>query len=899
MSNKPTYEELEQRVKELEKDAVKYRQVDEAEKKCEVKYGSIFDHAGDSIWVVDTDTGSLIDFNNQASESLGYTREEFKDLCVSDIEANEGPNEVKQHIAQIVKTGSDYFESLHKTKSGEIKHVSISGGIVNIQGKNYGIAISHDLSEHKQAEEQIKANLKEKERLLQELKNEVVERKQAEETLKEKQQNYRGIFNESVVAIYVFNEKKNFLDSNQAGLDLLGYSKEELLNISISDVDADPVVVLPAHEQLLSKEKIVNFEHQLRRKDGSIVTVLNNSRPIEDFQGNVIGMQSTLINITERKQAEKETRESERLYRLLADNVSDTIWTMDMEMKFTYFSPSVTRLRGYSVEEAMAQSVEESMTPASFDTAMRIVAEELELHDKGQKDPSSSRKMEVELSCKDGSTIWTEIEASFIYDIDGRPKSIIGVTRDITDRKQAEVALRESEERFWNLFNNMSSGCGVWKTTNGIEFTLVDLNIAGEKMDNVKKVEIVDKNVAELFPDPERKFNVNKFFKRIWKTGKPERLPVMSLNISGKDVWRENYIYKLATGELVVIFDDITERKQAEEALREGEYKFRTLFNKASDGILIIDPETELFFDGNDTISQMLGYSNEEIKKLKGEAIHPEKDLPYVVEQFKKQLAGEIILATEIPVQRKDGSIFYVDISAFPIILKKKQYLVGTFKDITDRKQAEDQLKASLKEKETLLQEIHHRVKNNLTVVSSLLKLQGNSTEDERIKEALKASQGRIYAMSAVHEALYNVKNLAEMDLKSYLSKISGTLIQTYSVNPGQVRFNVEGDGIILNIEKTSPVGLIVNELISNSLKYAFPDEKKGEINVSMNKLDKEIELTVMDNGVGVPDGFDWKNSNTLGLKLVRTLVENQLDGSIDLDNTNGTKFTIKFNIET
>ncbi len=219
--------------------------------------------------------------------------------------------------------------------------------------------------------------------------------------------------------------------------------------------------------------------------------------------------------------------------------------------------------------------------------------------------------------------------------------------------------------------------------------------------------------------------------------------------------------------------------------------------------------------------------------------------------------------------------------------------------EIKSRILAEKHVKASLLEKETLLQEIHHRVKNNLNVVSSLLKLQENSVEDERVKEALNESQGRIYAMSAVHEALYNTKNLAEIDLKSYLSKISGTLIQTYSVNPGKVRFNIDGDGIILNIEKASPVGLIINELISNSLKYAFQDKSESEINVSMKKQDKQLELIVMDNGIGIQEGFDWKNANTLGLKLVRTLVENQLDGSIDLDNTNGTKFTIKFNIET
>ena len=159
------------------------------------------------------------------------------------------------------------------------------------------------------------------------------------------------------------------------------------------------------------------------------------------------------------------------------------------------------------------------------------------------------------------------------------------------ERKLAEQALKESEERFWNLFNNMSSGCGVWKTTNGNEFTLVDLNISGEKMDNVKKEEIFGKNIVELFPDPDRKFNVSEYFKRVWKTGKPERLPILQFNISDRDVWRENYIYKLPTGEIVVIFDDITEHKQIEAALHKRETLLTAFINALPDISFIFDED--------------------------------------------------------------------------------------------------------------------------------------------------------------------------------------------------------------------------------------------------------------------------------------------------------------------
>ena len=217
--------------------------------------------------------------------------------------------------------------------------------------------------------------------------------------------------------------------------------------------------------------------------------------------------------------------------------------------------------------------------------------------------------------------------------------------------------------------------------------------------------------------------------------------------------------------------------------------------------------------------------------------------------------------------------------------------------DITDKKKSDEQLKANLREKETLLHEVHHRVKNNMQVINSLLKLQSNNIEDKKIKEILKDSQSRVYAMSAVHEMLHGSEKLSEIDLKSYLSKITASIFQTYSTNHRKIKLNSSIENSPISINQAYPLGLIINELISNTLKYAFPEDRKGEITVSMKKLDKELKLTIADNGVGISEEFDWKNSKSLGLKLVRTLVENQLDGSIDMESNNGTKFIIKFNI--
>jgi len=230
--------------------------------------------------------------------------------------------------------------------------------------------------------------------------------------------------------------------------------------------------------------------------------------------------------------------------------------------------------------------------------------------------------------------------------------------------------------------------------------------------------------------------------------------------------------------------------------------------------------------------------------------------------------------------------------------LGKKGIILLAIEDITARKQAEEQINANLKEKETLLKEIHHRVKNNMTVISSLLKLQMDKTDNTIAKEALLDSQNRVKSMSMIHETLYRSDNLSAIDLKTYLSELGKTVFQNYTIS-NKVQFIVEAENIMIGAKQASPVGLIVNELIANCLKYAFSDGREGEILLEL-KSDKEkgVELSLSDNGVGIPEGFDLENADSLGLKLVKVLVENQLYGSIDMESKNGTKFTIKFNID-
>jgi two-component sensor histidine kinase len=287
----------------------------------------------------------------------------------------------------------------------------------------------------------------------------------------------------------------------------------------------------------------------------------------------------------------------------------------------------------------------------------------------------------------------------------------------------------------------------------------------------------------------------------------------------------------------------------------------------------------------------------------KGKVFYGSKDLftndPVLMEVT---LPGGEWLMASVPMigwESNSPRILYYRLVAIAVGLVILILLFIQQREMNKRKQAEKKIQSSLKEKETLLQEIHHRVKNSMTVISSLLGLQMSNTDNQIAKEVLQDSQNRVQSMSMIHETLYRSDNLSAIDLKTYLTELGGIIFQNYSIS-NKVQFKVKAEKIMISVKQASPIGLIVNELIANSLKYAFSDNREGEILLELksNKQDS-AELSVSDNGVGIPESFDLQNANSLGLKLIKLLTENQLDGSINMESNIGTKFTIKFNIET
>ncbi len=222
--------------------------------------------------------------------------------------------------------------------------------------------------------------------------------------------------------------------------------------------------------------------------------------------------------------------------------------------------------------------------------------------------------------------------------------------------------------------------------------------------------------------------------------------------------------------------------------------------------------------------------------------------------------------------------------------------IVGTEQDITEHKIAEEKIKSSLKEKEMLLQEIHHRVKNNLQVISSLLRLQSRFIKDQNSIDIFKETQNRVRSIAILHEKLYQSDNLAKIKIDEYVKILAEDLMYFYELEESNINMILDIDDVSLNIETAIPCGLLINEMVANSLKYAFPNQKNGEIKIELHSNNEDqFNLTVSDNGVGIPEEIDPEKAETFGMQLIKYLTK-QLKGTIELDNNNGTKYQLKFN---
>ncbi len=338
------------------------------------------------------------------------------------------------------------------------------------------------------------------------------------------------------------------------------------------------------------------------------------------------------------------------------------------------------------------------------------------------------------------------------------------------------------------------------------------------------------------------------------------------------------------------------ELMQTKEALTESESKYRKLFDIANDAIFVADAETGNLTYANKKAQELIGIPLEKIIGMHQSQLHPKEDAKKYRKIFEQHIQNGAAITENIFVLNRDKKKIPVEISASVTEIGGKKFIQGIFRDVTERKQIEKQLKTSLREKEVLFRELHHRTKNNMQVISSLLNIQSAFINNEQVSKIFRETQSRIRSISLVHEKLYQSEDLSNINLYDYIKDLADTLLSGYRMNSEQISIGFDADAVLISIDTAISCGLIANEIITNSLKYAFGDNGTGNIKVVIRTMeDSNIELRISDNGIGLPDGFDFDNTKTLGLKLVKKLAENQLRGTINVIAGKGTEFVIKF----
>ncbi|HWQ34686.1 MAG TPA: PAS domain S-box protein [Blastocatellia bacterium] len=470
--------------------------------------------------------------------------------------------------------------------------------------------------------------------------------------------------------------------------------------------------------------------------------------------------------------------------------------------------------------------------------------------------------------------------------------------RIIAEHRQAEVLLRESERRFRTMAD--TAPVMIWMEDiegRGIWFNKVWLEFTGRTLDQ----ELGHGWMESVHPDDYQRFLAR--YSVAFATHESFRTEYRLRRADGTWRWMLDSGVPRFTpdGQFVGYIGsciDITERKLTEAALSDSQAQMAGIIASAMDAIITVDQQQRITIF-NTAAERMFGCPATEAIGQPVSRFIPERFRAAHqshIQNFGRTNISRRSMGFMEPVYglRSGGEEFPIEASISQVEVSGQKFFTVIIRDITERSRAEEQIRASLREKEVMLREIHHRVKNNLQVISSLLSLQSGYISDARATEMFRETQHRVRAMSLIHEKLYQSDNLARIDFKAYLESLSATLLRSHHLMQPGPELEIIGDDVSLSVNIAVPCGLIVNELLSNALKHAFPDGRAGRIRVGLSVGDGRMTLIVADNGIGLPEGFDLHQTPSFGLKLVSALAR-QLEATVTIHSDHGTEFRIIF----
>ncbi|MCQ1536091.1 PAS domain S-box protein [Methanosarcina sp. KYL-1] len=904
----------------------------DALRKSEGRYRMLFDHSTDAFILSDPrDGGRILSANPAACRMLGWTEEELvgrgrdvmfdpEDPAVSDV------------LDELMRTGSTKARLTYTRKDGTKFPGEISSTFfTDNNGEPRIVIIIRDITERKRAEHQLSNELARATGLC-----ELYTRSStlSDRELYDFALNQAVKITDSTIGFFHLvseDEKEIILVTwNQEALRSCTAGKEGHYPIEKAGNWVDcvrlkrPVVYndfsSSPHQKGLpaGHATVKRFMSVPVTENGKVRIIFGVGNKVDEYDDRDV-MQLQLVanelhKIMKLRRIENEVRESEAFLRDIMENVSDAIFVMDREARMILANTAYYRLMGKFPEEVLNKKVSNFYPPE--------IARKLAEDDKRVMETGKGTTLEERIFTSHGWLILQTVKAPY-YDGQGNIIGLIGVARDITELKKAEDALKKAHDNLEKL---------VEERTKQLEKAYNRLKESEKGLAEAQRMAHIGNwswNIAtnELFWSDEvyRIFGLNPqefkvtydlFLRYVHPDDLDHLINAINEGLKGRphDV---DYRIILADGEERIvhteseiifyegnvpvqakgIVQDITERKKAEE-------KIKILANalESSNDAIVTESLEGIITSWNRGAEQIYGYSAEEILGKDVSILEPANLKGEIKQLNEKIIQGELVKHYETLRIKKDETLINTSVTLSPIFDASGELVAisAIARDITERIKAE----TALAEIDIVrIKEIHHRIKNNLQVISSLLDLQAEKFRDKEVLEAFRESQSRILSMSLIHEELYKGGGTDTVNFSAYLKKLAENLFQTYSLRSKNIRLYMDlEENAFFNTDTAVPLGIIVNELVSNSLKHAFT-EKEGDIRIRLCREEKNNEiskslysLTISDNGKGIPKNVELGSVESLGLQLVSILVD-QLDGNIELKREQGTEFKITFNL--
>lgn len=893
-------------------------------KENEEKYRNIFSKNMAGVFI--TENGKIIECNNSFAKIFGYkSRVQLIGKKVDNLYFKKADRD--KYIKDLSKKGSlTNYRIRHKRADNS--ELWILTNVSKIGNKIEGtlIEITDEIKQEELNKEKLRALIAEEAN--KKLQKEINERIKVETQLKENQKYTKSIIDNSLDIICASDINGNIIEFNKSGSNIFGYSYNEIRNIKVQNLYKYKEDFYKVGKQLKTKGKFIG-EVQNIRKNGETFTSFLSASLLYDQQGEIIGSMGISRDITELKEAEKQLIESEEKYRDLFENATDLIQSVGMNGEILYVNTAWKNKLGYTQEEIENKNIFEIVHPDCKEKCNTIFNNII------NSKPNKTTKVSYELQTKKGEKIIVEGNVSLKYK-NGKPDTTRAILRDVTDEiwdktlqdvynNVAKIITQKNNTE--ELYESIRQELGKVIKTDifSISYTLNNNHITFPYYYDITRKGRVfvedryDKNGLNeyLIKSGKSRIIYSEDWSKIVSKGKyklygPEAKVFVGvpLKIKNKVIGvvavqsytnRDEYSNKtIQILEFISGAIALTVQKKYDEAkIQEQSSRLRAIIESSSHLFWTFEKDKGLTsFNKNysDAIFDLYGkkVTIKEGLKVRPQSVKKEV-LSFWDEKYNEALSGKQVEFITSRINKKGNRIIR-DVFLNPIYDENNNIneVSGIAHDITEKTLAEEQLKESLKEKEVLLKEVHHRVKNNLQVISSILNLQSSYVTEESTLNILRESQNRIKSMAFIHESLYQTNDFSQINFSEYVVSLSQNLVHSYEVFDNFVNLNLQVKEVSLNLDQSIPCGLLINELISNALKYAFPKKKKGTITIDLFEKDKTVFLSVKDNGIGLPENIDYRDTGTLGLQLVITLTE-QLGGKIELDNTKGANYSLTF----